>query len=327
VPDDATVAVCDGASVSQVRTLIRDSAAPLGLPVAVVESLATAAGELARNQLLHARRGRVCVSVVERAGVPGIEVVAQDLGAGIADPAAALRGGAGGPDHLGVGFSAAYRLADEMDVDVRLGEGTAVRLRKFAQPLPRREVAVFGRAFPGEARSGDVAAFCRRGALLTLAVIDGVGHGAAARAPAETAWEAFDANPHRSPREALDACDAALRGTRGAVMSVVQIDAEASTFSHAGVGNVSTHLYSPTQVRRFRNAQRVLGARPGASIPHEVLPLPVRSVVVMFSDGLSTRLDLAADPALMRQPALVIAQRLLERHAQPTDDALVLVAG
>ena len=44
------------------------------------------------------------------------------------------------------------------------------------------------------------------------------------------------------------------------------------------------------------------------------------------SDGLSSRLDLSGEQDLRRQPPIVIAQDLLERHGQMTDDALVLVA-
>ena len=45
--------------------------------------------------------------------------------------------------------------ADEVDIDVRLGEGTCVWARKFASPVPKaREVAIFGRPCEGEAVSG-----------------------------------------------------------------------------------------------------------------------------------------------------------------------------
>src|SRR6185503_17311143 len=104
-----------------------------------VESLAAAASELAHNQLAHAMRGHIALRAVDRAGVPGLEVIAADAGPGIADPARALRGEPRRAGSLGVGLSAAQRLSHEMDLDVRGGEGTCVRLRRFAAPVARRE--------------------------------------------------------------------------------------------------------------------------------------------------------------------------------------------
>jgi predicted ATP-dependent Lon-type protease len=46
----------------------------------------------------------------------------------------------------------------------------------------------------------------------------------------------------------------------------------------------------------------------------------------MFSDGLTTRVDLAAELQLLRRHPVVIAEHLLEHFGRSNDDALVLVA-
>jgi anti-sigma regulatory factor (Ser/Thr protein kinase) len=162
--DVESIPVRDEASVALVREAIRAEAAAIALERTRAESLVAAASEIAHNQIKHARGGEVLVRRIERAGTAGVEVLARDRGPGIADPTTALRGlvGAAGGG-LGVGLSAVLRLADEVDFDVRRGEGTGIAARKFVTPTPRREVAVLGRPLPGEPESGDDAVFARAG--------------------------------------------------------------------------------------------------------------------------------------------------------------------
>ena len=141
--------VVDEASTSEVREEVRRVAGGAGLSRTASEELVAAASELAHNQLRHARAGRVAVREVSRGGVVGVEVIAADRGEGIADPASALRGGARTSSSLGIGLGAAARQSDEMDVEVRRGEGTCVRVRRFAAPVARSEVGVLSRASRG----------------------------------------------------------------------------------------------------------------------------------------------------------------------------------
>jgi anti-sigma regulatory factor (Ser/Thr protein kinase) len=329
-PPDA-IRVIDEASVSVVREAVRACAAQAGLNRDRAESLVNAASELAHNQLAHAHAGEVVVRPVSRSGTAGVEVLASDLGQGIADPTAALRGEgrSAGPGRrgLGVGLSAAYRLADEIDFDVRWGEGTVVAARKYAAPIPRREVAIVGRPCAGERVIGDDALWLRDDLGLLCAVVDGLGHGPPAKTAAVEAMATVGRSPARAAVDLLDACGAALGGTRGAVMSVVRVDEVARDLVHAGVGNVTSHLYQGKSTERFLASPGVLGAPgPRARVQERRVPLDARNLLVMFTDGLSSRLDAAGDPYLLREPPLVIAHRLLLAHGREHDDALVLVA-
>jgi anti-sigma regulatory factor (Ser/Thr protein kinase) len=318
----------DVASVSLVRVAVRKLGAALGMSPVRFEALVNAASELGHNQLAHGYRGVVTVSAISRDGVPGIEVVAIDGGKGIGDPTTALGGQSRAAGSLGVGLSAAYRLSDEMDFDVRLSEGTYVAARKFAAPLPRSEVAVFGRPIEGERVSGDDAAFTRTGEVLLVGVFDGLGHGAEARAASVRGAQALRAHGGGEVTALVSACDVALQGTRGAVMAAARLDRPARELTHASAGNISTHLYRPRFTRRFLASSWVLGARggPARRINVERESLEPRPLLVMFSDGISSRADLSEDLELLRQPPLVIAHQVLARFGRTTDDALVLVA-
>jgi anti-sigma regulatory factor (Ser/Thr protein kinase) len=325
------IRVGDDADVSLVRQAVRARAAEIGLDRERAESLVAAASELGHNQIAHARGGEMLVRAVARLGVPGVEVLARDHGGGISEPTAALRGvqpaGKSGSRGLGIGLSAAHRLADELDFDVRWGEGTTIAARKFKTPLLRSEVAVLARPCRGETVIGDDAAFGRRNDGLLLAVADGLGHGPLAQEAAALAVATLLGSPSASPRELLQLCHHALTKTRGAVMSVVFIPDDAGELVQAGAGNIACHLYRDRTSVRFPSTPGVLGqVRPGERISENRSPLGGRHVLILYSDGLSSRIDLTQEAALLREPPLIIAHRLLAQHGRDHDDALVLVA-
>ncbi|EXJ13914.1 anti-sigma regulatory factor [Imhoffiella purpurea] len=96
--------------------------------------LATAASELATNLLIHAGGGWLrAASVAGRHPnePPGIELVAEDAGPGIADLALALTEGYSTAGGLGCGLPGVERLMDVFAMDSRPGHGTRVRAIKW----------------------------------------------------------------------------------------------------------------------------------------------------------------------------------------------------
>jgi anti-sigma regulatory factor (Ser/Thr protein kinase) len=324
------IRIGDEAAVSAIREAVRARGNEIGMDRVRTESLAAATSEIGHNQLRHAGGGEMLARTIQRAGVPGVEVLARDAGSGIADPTLALRGRsapAAGSAGLGVGVSAAHRLADELDVDIRWGAGTTIAARKFATPLPRSEVAILARPCAGETVIGDDACFVRRGGGLLLAVADGLGHGPPAQEASRRAIAAVLRAVSTSPRDLLEICQPALAGTRGAVMSVVFIPEAGTELLHAGVGNIACHLYRNRAATRFAGVAGVVGqVRSSARVQDERSALGGRHVLLMHSDGLPSRIDLSQEAALLREPPLVIAHRLMADHARPDDDVLVLVA-
>lgn len=319
--------VIDVASVSLVRDEVRAVAAVVGLSAEATTAMATAASELAHNQLAHGRDGVVAVAAIERDGVAGVEVIAADLGNGIASPSRALASRAPSTG-LGVGFAGVRSLSDELDVDVRIGEGTCVRARKFvASVRRRREVGIFGRAHPEERTCGDHAAFVRTARALVVAVVDGLGHGPAARAASSAAVARFLQRADRSPVDVLDACHDAIKGTRGAVMSVVAIDEPAGTLAASSAGNVGVRAFGPGGERRFGGVAFVLGTAGRApSFRVDRARLDDRDALVVFTDGLSARTVTDGRSDLLREHPVVVAETLVKESARDDDDVLVLVA-
>jgi anti-sigma regulatory factor (Ser/Thr protein kinase) len=319
------IPVVDEASVSLVREEVRRQGALAGLSGEAIESLAAAASELAHNQLAHAVRGHLALRAVDRGGVTGLEVIAADAGPGIADPTSALRGQPRPGGSLGVGMSAAQRLSEEMDIDVRLGEGTCVRVRRFAAPVTRSELAIFARPCEGETVCGDDAIALRGGSSLLLAVADGLGHGPLARIASSAAMGVVAGAPELGPAAILTACGPALQGTRGAVAAIARLGD--TDLRIAGAGNVTAAVYRPRSAQRSMGNAYILGSsqRP-PRFDEELFALDHQRTVILFTDGISARADLSEEPDTLRRPPIEVAQRLIERFGRRDDDVLVLVA-
>ncbi len=320
--DAERIAILDDASMSEVREALRACAATIALPAVASERMVAAASELARNQLAHAVDGVIGLRVVERDGVAGIELIAADHGAGIADPAGALQGTPRSEGSLGVGLSAAARQTDEMDLDIRRGAGMCVRIRTFAGPVRRSEIGIFAQPHPDETVIGDHAVAIRDATGLVLAVADGLGHGPAAREAADRAIDQVSRG-RRSIAETFAAAHAAMAGTRGAVMAIAHVDAGVE---HAGIGNISTWVIGVDGVARpLGSTSGTLGSAFPKRLRVESVALGAGELLVMSSDGLASRVDLASEPSLVRQHPIVIAQRLLSKFGRGTDDALIAV--
>jgi hypothetical protein len=55
--------------------------------------------------------------------------------------------------------------------------------------------------------------------------------------------------------------------------------------------------------------------------------LDARDVLVVYSDGIRSGLNLMSERDLLREHPIVVAQRIVERFGRPDDDAVVMVIG
>ncbi|MBI2388244.1 MAG: ATP-binding protein [Deltaproteobacteria bacterium] len=323
------LATIDDASAALAREEVRVTGAQLGLPAEAIAELAIAVSELVSNQIRHARFGRIAVRGIERDGVRGLEIVAADRGPGIADPTAALLGTPRISGSLGTGVSAVMKFSDEVDFDVRLGEGTCVWARRFARPVARRrEVAMLARPLVGERASGDDGTFFRREGALIVALADGLGHGPQAREASAAAIDAVR-RPFADHHELFLRANEELVSTRGAVMTVVEIDEALDVVQQTAVGNVSAMIVGKDGLRTFLAPSMILGphrdALRGRTRTERHALSSSRDVVVLFSDGLTTKTRLDVRDEVVRAHPLRIAHHLLGAFGRDNDDATVLV--
>lgn len=115
----------------------REMAQQLGFSSTELTLIATAISEVVRNIVEYAKRGELCVGIVQQGDKRGIIVVAQDSGPGISDINLAMQDGYSTGKSLGLGLPGAKRLMDEFEIISEVGRGTKVTMKKWVQKNAR----------------------------------------------------------------------------------------------------------------------------------------------------------------------------------------------
>ena len=131
--DDVRVAIRTDADVVTARQEARAMGTSLGFTSTDLTLLATAISEVARNVTAYAGEGEVALRVVRDRGREGIEVVCSDEGPGIANVELAMQDGYTTGNGLGLGLPGTRRLVDVFELETASGEGTRIRLVKWAR--------------------------------------------------------------------------------------------------------------------------------------------------------------------------------------------------
>ena len=127
------VAAFDEESIIAARGAAREMARELGFSVVDQVRIATAVSEIARNILMYARTGTICIRECRAGTRVGLEVVAEDRGPGIPDVERVLQGGHSTSGSFGQGIAGARALMHEFHLESRLGEGTRVVMRRWRE--------------------------------------------------------------------------------------------------------------------------------------------------------------------------------------------------
>lgn len=355
LPPPLDLCVRHPADVGAARRQARQLAAGLGLEVRHCEEIALAVTELASNLVRHAGGGRLVLTPLVQAGRRGLELAALDLGPGIPDPARALTDGFSTAGGLGYGLGTVHRLMDTLDIVSPPGQGTRLVCRKWfgpesgsgpgtgLEPMPEPvpvpetvalpdsplDIGAATRPKPGEACNGDDLLILPEHGRTLVGVIDGLGHGAAARQAAAAARGFIQGHPGQPLAQLFQGAGDACRDTRGCVMALARFDWRLGRLSFAALGNIEARVIgAPDHSHRghfnFMIRRGIVGlTRSGVPVTEHAWP--AAAMLVLHSDGLDTHWTWADFPNLTDQPAAVIAQGLLRRLAKPEDDATVLV--
>lgn len=328
--DSIWVPVTDAGSVGTVRRAATALGADLRLPEQRQADLAIIATEMASNLFKHGVDGVALVQVLRRGNAAGVEILAVDKGPGLRDLPAAQQDGQSTSGTLGIGLGAIVRLASEYDAYSWPGSGTVVAATIWPE-TPPPEPAGFSargitRAMAGEEVTGDGYGIRLTGAgHLQVMLCDGLGHGPMAASAALAAEAAFRDAPETGPKAIIEYLHRMLNHTRGAVVTVVDIDPERDQLRFAGVGNVAGAVIDAGQ-RRVMVAQPGIAGHTQPQLREVELPCPPSAVVVLHSDGVVDRWNLADLPGLVSHTPVVLAAVLMRDAGVRRDDAAVLVA-
>lgn len=190
------------------------------------------------------------------------------------------------------------------------------------------QLVILERPHPRETQSGDMSFYERGPTKLRLAVIDGLGHGPAAREAAHRAVQALSGQLSLTLEDAVLKAHLSAAATRGATLGMVDIDLENRIVRATTIGNIrvviffgSGRLWSPC------GTDAVLGHGRGTFHgrldirveQHQLAPDPL---FALFSDGLQSQLRLPWQRASDLED---LGLQLFSTYAVPTDDATLLL--
>lgn len=285
--------------------------------------------EMATNIVKHAKSGQMVVSRIGNNGHQGLRVLALDQGPGILDLTTALQDGYSTAGTSGTGLGAVRRMASRFDMYSVPDRGTSVLAEFWPRKKPTADtgldIGVVSVAFPGEPVSGDGWAVITKLNRVRLMVVDGLGHGEFASEAAREAERVFAEHHSDSPTAILQDCHDALKKTRGAAMAIALIDRDAKTLTFAGLGNISGSIVNQGHSKGLASHNGILGHQMHR-IQEFNFPWKDDTVLIMHSDGLSTRWNLNEFRGLGSRKSALIASVLYRDFAKHRDDMTVLVA-
>ena len=159
---------------------------------------------LATNLLKHGSGGEILRRSFDDRDGAGIELLALDRGAGMADVERCIGDGYSTAGSPGNGLGAVMRQSDHVRIYSRPGRGTAIMARFVVQPAPAaaaiRSRAPRSRRIPARSSAATVGRSATRTAAAPSLVADGSGHGAEAARAAEAAVRVFHDQSERPLR-------------------------------------------------------------------------------------------------------------------------------
>ncbi len=196
---------------------------------------------------------------------------------------------------------------------------------RMGAAAPARQAGGYRRALPGFVECGDVfvieAGGAGGGGPMVVAIVDGLGHGGEAAMAAAAAAETIRMHLDLSVVEIVKRCDSALRGSRGAALGVLKLDA-AGGGEFCGIGNI--------EVRDLVGGAPGVFCLPGI-VGHNVrvvrgMPFTMQpgDIYCLHSDGVTSRGNLRS--CLPGTPESV-ARRIVDTCGRPHDDASAVVLG
>jgi anti-sigma regulatory factor (Ser/Thr protein kinase) len=323
------IPVVDSSQPGEARRVAVSLAHKLGFDETAAGKIAIVVTEGATNLLKHGGGGEILLHAIESAGTWGLDVIAIDRGRGITDISRSMRDGESTSGTSGSGLGAIVRLSASHDLYTQPGQGTAILARFWPSPphaLPTAlDVDGFSIPLAGEEVSGDEWTVHHRAGCCRILVVDGLGHGFAASEAAREAIRAFEKIPDAPPVECMEAIHARLRPTRGAAAALTTIDIHARQVSFIGIGNIAGTVSDAWESRSMVSMAGIMGHNVRC-LREFLYPWSARSRLVLHSDGLSSRWDLATYPGLMQRAPALAAAVLYRDMARGKDDATVVVA-
>jgi anti-sigma regulatory factor (Ser/Thr protein kinase) len=327
-----TIDVTDPSGTFEARRRALAAANRLEFSETDAGKLAIVVTEMATNLVKHASGGQIFLRPLRREEGAGIEVLCVDSGPGMSDVAACLRDGQSSAGTAGTGLGAIRRLSGLFEIYSTATKGTVLRAVCTSGTATRGSTPQFDVGFitdpkPGEDVCGDSIAVARTAAGFRAMVADGLGHGLFAAEASRAAADAFHATLDMELQTVMNRLHATLRPTRGAAIAIAELSAGEGVVRFCGVGNVAGIIARSDKSVHLVSMNGIVG--------HQVQTIRTfeygwtsDSLLILHSDGLSSRWDLGSYSGLrLRSPSVIAGVLFRDARRSSDDAAVVVVAG
>ncbi len=293
--------------------------------------------ELSSNLIKHAGSGELVYRILTPEDSPAtFEILAIDNGPGIADIAKVMKDGISTAGTLGHGLGAIERLSTLSQVYSMPKWGTIhyamVGPKRREEEKPRKngalnlDIAALCVNKPRETVCGDGYRIKETDAEIQIFFGDGLGHGEHAKEAVVKAGNIFFESKASDPVDIIREMHERVRRTRGLVAVVAVWNKRSREWRICGVGNILGRMFSGIQARNYMSYNGTVGLNIPNTMTSSVYNGEKNQHLILCSDGIRTRWDLARFHAIFRYDVTVLASAIYKDFTRGNDDASVLIA-
>lgn len=156
-----------------------------------------------------------------------------------------------------------------------------------------------------------------------LAVLDGLGHGEEAWLASTMAKDYILKNCIKDVDQIILDLHAHLHTTRGIVAGLIKIDRATNRLFFCGIGNIEVKIISdPPMHPASLDGIVGMNLRKAKKLEYQYNSL---KAVILHSDGISSKFDLADYPTVLEHPQEV-SEQILNEWGKKYDDATIVIA-
>jgi hypothetical protein len=110
------------------------------------------------------------------------------------------------------------------------------------------------------------------------------------------------------------------------VATVAILDRKKLEWRVCGIGNILTRLYHGISYKNYMSYNGTVGLNIPTSLNNSVFPAERNQQLIMSSDGIRTRWDLAKFPSILKFDTMILAASIFKEFNRATDDSSILIA-
>ena len=324
--------ISKAAEITLAKRKTRALALKIGFNKNEADEISIVITELGTNIIKHTKRGIITIIQVASRSKNGIQIEAKDNGSGFDDLEKAMINGYSTFNTLGCGMGTINHIMDELEITSDRKDGGYIITKKWIKPETVSgkqkcpfEFGAATRMHPKMSVNGDTFVIKQWENNSLVAVVDGVGHGMLANRSALKARNYIENHYDQPLTEIFRGASVACRSTTtGVVMAIATFDWVTSVIKFASVGNIETRIHNKTTPISFGLRRGVVGFKmPKILVNNE--KWENGSIMIMHSDGLSTRWDWRTVLPFTTQSSTKLAQHLHRTLSKDNDDSTVMV--